>query len=80
MENQELFKCHVCDKEFDQYGLELHFITNHNLEEEEDIKKSSLVHDENIKNKCELCGKSFSRKSHLDRHMKSVHEGIKEHM
>ena len=54
MEKPETFKCHVCNKEFDQYGLELHFVTSHNLEEEEDIEKSNLVHDKNIKNKCKI--------------------------
>ena len=33
MEN--LFKCYVCEQYFDQYGLELHFVTTHNFDEEE---------------------------------------------
>ena len=32
-QNVDLFKCHVCDKHFNQYDLELHFVTDH-LDEE----------------------------------------------
>ena len=28
----QMHKCHICDKEFDQNGLEIHFLTYHNLE------------------------------------------------
>ena len=28
-------KCHVCDEFFDQYSLEIHYLTCHTLEDEE---------------------------------------------
>ena len=62
MENQETFKCHVCNEEFDQYSLELHFITKHNMEDEKEIKKSSFVHEEEIKNICKIYENIFSSK------------------
>ena len=43
METHETFKCHVCRKEFDQYGLELHFVTNHDLEEEEEVEEIIII-------------------------------------
>ena len=37
MEEVQTFKCLVCDQKFDQYGLELHFITAHaEIEDEEE--------------------------------------------
>ena len=30
----QTYKCHVCNEEFDQYGLELHFMTNHSRHKE----------------------------------------------
>ena len=79
MENQETFKCHACNKEFEPSRWELHFLPIQNLKEQEEINKSSLVHEENIKNMCKICEKSFSSKQYLNRHIKSVHEGIKDH-
>ena len=32
----EKFKCHICDEEFDQYSLEVHFVTSHSLEEDDE--------------------------------------------
>ena len=32
-QSQELFKCYICDKNFNQYDLEIHFVTDHNSEE-----------------------------------------------
>ena len=32
----QLYKCHVCDEQFDQYGLEVHFVTSHEILEESD--------------------------------------------
>ena len=32
-QNIDLFKCHVCDQHFNQYDLELHFVTDHIDEE-----------------------------------------------
>ena len=29
----DLYECHVCNKHFNQYDLELHFVTHHSLEE-----------------------------------------------
>ena len=29
----DLYECHVCNKHFNQYDLELHFLTHHSLEE-----------------------------------------------
>ena len=34
---EQLFKCYVCEQYFDQYGLELHFVTTHNMDEDEEI-------------------------------------------
>ena len=31
----QMHKCYVCDKEFDKYGLELHFVTTHSFDENE---------------------------------------------
>ena len=33
---EQLFKCYVCEQYFDQYGLELHFVTTHNFDEDEE--------------------------------------------
>ena len=33
-------KCHICDKEFDQDQLEIHFLTSHSMEDEEDTNGS----------------------------------------
>ena len=32
----QLFKCYVCEQYFDQYGLELHFVMTHKLDDEEE--------------------------------------------
>ena len=37
----QMHKCHVCDKEFDQYELELHFLTTHSSEMEETLGADS---------------------------------------
>ena len=37
----QMHKCHVCGKEFDQYELELHFLTTHSSEMEETLGADS---------------------------------------
>ena len=32
-QSADLYECHVCNKHFNQYDLELHFVTHHSLEE-----------------------------------------------
>lgn len=32
-QSQDLFKCYICDKNFNQFDLEIHFVTDHNSEE-----------------------------------------------
>ena len=36
----QLFKCYVCEQYFDQYGLELHFVMTHKLDEEEEEEEN----------------------------------------
>ena len=57
-----LYKCHVCQEEFDQYALEVHFLNNHNTEKEDQIRR-----------KCEICEKTFSKLYILTKHINVVH-------
>ena len=41
---EKMNKCHICDKEFDQDQLEIHFLTSHSMEDEEDTKEN--IHEE----------------------------------
>ena len=65
VEGSEKFKCYVCNENFDQYGLELHYATTHAFEE--DIDKSQ-------DKRCEHCGKCFTRLGNLNQHIKVIHE------
>ena len=71
MEHSEKFKCYVCNENFDQYGLELHYATTHAFEEETDKSQDN--------NRCEQCDKCFTRKDNLNRHIKKIHKGRKNH-
>jgi len=66
VQNQLAHKCHLCSKSFDKsIKLRLHKKRVH-----EDLK---------IKDKkCDFCGKPFGSKQVLDRHINSVHRGLKE--
>ena len=57
----KLFDCYICQQKFDQYTLEVHFVTVHNN-----------VQNENL-NKCEICDNIFENKINLSRHIKNVH-------
>ena len=62
-ENQDMqkFKCHNCDKEFDQqYDLELHVTLFHTIEEQ--------------KNKSEICEKVLSTPALLKSHVNKIHK------
>ena len=58
----EQFKCHICNMYFDQYNLEVHFVTYHNDEL-------------NPENKCDICLNVFTEKSDLIFHIETVHKG-----
>ena len=38
-------RCHICEKEFDQYELELHFLSSHDEMDEETDKENDKCHD-----------------------------------
>ena len=44
-----------------------------------DIKKQNKIIHAGDEIKCEICGKCFTRKKSLNAHVKTVHEGIKNH-
>ena len=39
----QLFKCYVCEQYFDQYGLELHFVMTHKMDDEEEEENPSTA-------------------------------------
>ena len=55
-----LFECYICNQKFDQYALEVHFVTAHNKVQNENIIK------------CEICEKSFET-GKMRTHIKTVH-------
>ena len=57
----EHFKCHICNKYFDQYNLEVHFVTYHNNELNPEIQ-------------CNICLNVFTEKSNLISHIKTAHK------
>ena len=46
----QLFKCYVCEQYFDQYGLELHFVMTHKLDDEEEEENPSAAESDLTKN------------------------------
>ena len=63
----EINKSQICDQEFVQTSLKFHSIAKFN-------QKIATK-----QNKCEICGKSFSRTEHLKKHIHAVHEGHKDY-
>ena len=51
-------KCHICKKQVDQYQLKIH-------------EKVHLTEKNHV---CDTCGKEFSKKDHLTKHKKEVHD------
>ena len=39
-------RCHICEKEFDQYELELHFLSSHDEMDEGTDKENDKCHDD----------------------------------
>ena len=39
-------RCHICEKEFDQYELELHFLNSHDEMEKGTDKENDKCHDD----------------------------------
>ena len=62
-----LFECYICQLKFDQYALEVHFVTAHSNFQNENIKK------------CDICDKSFKSQIILKKHIKNIHKGCKDH-
>ena len=88
----QTYKCHVCNEEFDQYGLELHFMTNHVIEENVMSVCQNKEESGGINNvpcetkpkakaiqkfKCSLCEKAYTQSQNLKLHVQYVHEGQK---
>ena len=64
-ENQILFKCEICDKEFkNSNGLKRHFKFVHRLEKEY---------------QCNICQNVYKLKDQLTLHVRSVHDNKKYH-
>ena len=71
MTNQ-LHKCYVCDQDYFQYELEVHFVIHHSKDCNQ-INLESLENSETEKlYKCQACKKSFSNKSEFETHKKLV--------
>ncbi|XP_037040901.1 zinc finger protein 84-like isoform X2 [Bradysia coprophila] len=71
------FKCDVCEEMFDQFkSYRLH--TANHLSHDKSVQASKVLTNESNRNEkisrrleCQLCEKIFSKKSNLERHMKS---------
>ena len=68
MTNQ-LHKCYICDQDYFQYELEVHFVIHHS-------KDSNQINLESMKNseteelyKCSACKRSFANKSKFETHI-----------
>ena len=80
--NKQYQKCHICEKFFE--NLEMHFAASHIKEEIGETSKVQTIYTENFEDTpdskmCRFCRKFFNRKRDLKRHIKTVHEGIKDH-
>ena len=43
---KRLHRCHICEKGFDQYELELHFLSSHDEMDEGTDKENDKCHDD----------------------------------
>ena len=66
-ENEEIQKCHLCDKPFDSFELESHYLTHNGSKE---VKKKFF---------CDFCEEQFSLKVSLNAHVRLVHKDYKLH-
>ena len=66
MSYNQLHKCYVCDQDYFQYELEVHFVIHHSKYFNQD-----QVSHENSEQlyKCQDCKKLFASKSELDTHV-----------
>ena len=62
-------ECYICQQKFDQYALEVHFVTAHSNVQTENIKKNF---------ECDSFGKSFANARNMMNHIKIVHGGQKD--
>ena len=69
LENSKLLDCHECHRKFDQFELELHYLSH------EDQKPSlqKLTNDK----KCDICEKVFTHEYVKRNHIEIVHKRIK---
>ena len=89
------FNCESCGKSFSsKYYLEIHYRTIHKGHKDENINSNyicyycdiSFQNENNLtehgleKHVCDICCKKFKQTSHLRRHIKDVHEKIKDFM
>ena len=69
---KRLHRCHICEKEFDQYELELHFLNSHDKMDEGTDKENDKCHDDvqrdplkSVTYKCKTTSYCFDRDLHL---------------
>ena len=61
LNDQERFECQICHQPFDQYNLEIHFLTH----------KIDQLNGKN--GECHICGKVLVNNSNLKKHIENVH-------
>ena len=66
-ENEEAQKCHLCDKPFDSFELESHYLTHRGSKE---VEKKFF---------CDFCEGQFNSKVSLNAHVRLVHKDYKLH-